>query len=276
MNPIEQAKNNFTHLLSTIPVLGKMFGGSQQPVATPQPLAARVTGWNPVSDGSGYLPAYDNAPAQYKYIPDPTPRAQNPVPQAVAPSQPVPPMTQTAVSGQNGLVNRGRLPVFDTQFKPNETVVDAINKAATKYNVPAQLLFDIGYSESSLDPNKLNPDAPALDPEGLFQFTKGSWYGGPDANGNWQPGILKQYATNPSMSLYNVLPSNNRQDPYTNALAAAYLIKYGQLGKWDASEWNWGNQWSPQELENLGFYKQTIYHNPGERASVRLSKKTNK
>jgi soluble lytic murein transglycosylase-like protein len=144
-------------------------------------------------------------------------------------------------------------------FLISDEVKDALQKAATQFEVPQQLLYDIALQESSYDPNKINQQAePGLNPQGLFQFTDNTWQT-----------ILDQYNNKTGMTLS--LPNTNRLDPYTNAAAAAYLIKHGQLGKWDASEGTWGNYWSPQELQDAGFYSQSQYHLPGVRASVRLS-----
>lgn len=159
-----------------------------------------------------------------------------------------------------------------SKFNISEPIKLAIFAAAKKFNVPPQLMFDIALQESSFDQSLVNPNAElGLNPTGLYQFTDATWNGGYDSNGRWIPGVLEQYANNPQMGLYGVLPNENRTDPYTNALTAAYLISNGQLGKWDASEGVWGNYWTPQELEESGFYKQSLHHIPGTRASVRLS-----
>ena len=142
--------------------------------------------------------------------------------------------------------------------KVAEPVYGAISAAANKFKVPLDLMLDLGFSESSLDPKKTNKDAPDINPTGLYQFTNSTWK------------EVLNYAKDPKSSLYGVLPTEDRTDPLTNALAAAYLIKMGQLGKWDASEWNWGEQYTPKELEDMGFYKQSTYHVPGVRPSVRL------
>lgn len=159
---------------------------------------------------------------------------------------------------------RGRITkTTDMSLLPN--VEDAIFKAATKYDVPASLLYDIAFSESSLDPRKRNISGEGLKagtPKGLFQFTPGTW------------DTVLNYSRDPASSLHGVLPTEDVFDPYTNALAAAYLIKFGQLGKWDASEWNWGEHYDlAGELEELGFYEQSKYHKAGTRASIRLGGK---
>lgn len=145
------------------------------------------------------------------------------------------------------------------KYNITQPVKDAINTASKKFGVPTSLLYDIALQESSFLPDKVNPDAPQLNPVGLFQFTDKTW------------DEVMNYAKSPQSSLYGVLPDTNRRNPVTNALAAAYLIKYGQLGKWDASEGVWGNYWTPQELEDMGFYDQSVYHTKGVRPSVRLA-----
>lgn len=145
----------------------------------------------------------------------------------------------------------GRMP--QTQNAP-EPVYNAVSQASSKFGVPQDLLLDLAFSESSFNPSIVND----IGASGLYQFTPETWQD------------VLQYAQNPEMSLYGALPNEDVLDPITNALAAAYLIKMGQLGKWDASEWNWGQNYTPQELEDLGFYKQSLYHKPGVRPSVRL------
>lgn len=191
--------------------------------------------------------------------PSEQPKAQipssSPVAQYVAPT--AKPIEQyTSLPTPQGYSGYGRKPETKNVADP---VYGAINQAATKFQVPLGFMLDLAFTESSLDPKKTNVDAPDINPSGLYQFTNSTW-----------DEVLK-HAHNPESSLYGVLPSEDRFDPLTNSLAAAYLIKMGQLGKWDASEWNWGNEWTPKELEDLGFYKQSKYHIPGMRASVRLA-----
>lgn len=138
--------------------------------------------------------------------------------------------------------------------KAPESVISPISQASSKFNVPLDLLLDIAFSESSYNPQTKNE----IGATGLYQFTPETWQD------------VLRYARNPQMSLYGALPTEDPTDPLTNALAAAYLIKMGQLGKWDASEWNWGQKYTPQELEDLGFYDQSIYHKSGVRPSTRL------
>jgi len=161
------------------------------------------------------------------------------------------------VAGVTTSGGKARNPAF-SKFNVTPEVQDALSQAANKYQVPPELLYDIALQESSYDPRKVNPNAPpGLNPLGLFQFTDSTW-----------DNILSQYNNKPGMTLS--LPNTDRLDPRTNAEAAAYLIKHGQLGKWDASEDVWGNYYTPQELEGQGFYSQSTYHQPGMRASIRL------
>ncbi len=144
-----------------------------------------------------------------------------------------------------------------TTYNISPDVHTAIQTAAKTYGVPASLMYDVALSESSFDPKLVNttPDGKkAGNPTGLFQFTDSTW-----------KYILDKYNDKPGMTLH--LPNTDRTDPTTNAMAAAYLIKNGQLAKWDASEWNWGNYWTPQELEKRGYYTQSMKHAQGKRYS---------
>lgn len=148
--------------------------------------------------------------------------------------------------------------------EPLDDVAKAIRQASKEFGVKTSLLFDIADAESDFIPNKVNltPEGKeAGNPTGLFQFTNSTWED------------ILDFNNNPKSSLYKKLPNTDRSDPLTNALAGAYLIKFGQLGKWDASEHDWGNYWSPQELEELGYYDQTVYHKKGVRASDRLAQR---
>lgn len=134
-------------------------------------------------------------------------------------------------------------------------VLDAIAQASEMFNVPEKLLLDIALAESSYIPTNKHVGSGAT---GLFQFLPSTW------------SKVVAMSKNPAMSLYGKLPSEDPNDPYANAMGASYLIKYGQLGKWDASEWNWGNNWEIGDLEDMGFYDQSLYHAVGIRPSVRL------
>lgn len=97
--------------------------------------------------------------------------------------------------------------------------------------------------ESSLNPDARNPE-PGVTAAGLFQINNPTW------------DTIHKYGNMPGSTLK--LPSSNHMDPNTNASAAAYLIKHGQLGRWDASKNVWGKFWPEEELDNLGFYSQTL------------------
>ncbi len=165
-----------------------------------------------------------------------------------------PPLVQAAeigdtstqpISAVNSAQMIARNPNFKN-FKVDPTVASAINQASKKYNVPSSLLYDIALQESNFNPNSVNTTAAgkqAGNPKGLFQFTDSTWNN-----------ILNAYDKKSGMSLS--LPNANRQDPVTNALAAAYLIKFGQLGRWDASKNVWGQYYKPEELKP--YYTQTI------------------
>ena len=126
----------------------------------------------------------------------------------------------------------------------NPDITNAIKQATQKFNIPTALLFDIAMAENSLQTSGKSTD-PRSTATGAFQFNDPTWE------------TVLNYARNPEMSLYGVLPNEDRNDPVTNALAAAYLIKFGQLGRWDASKGNWGKFWPDEELNKLGLYNQS-------------------
>lgn len=131
----------------------------------------------------------------------------------------------------------------------DKTVVNAIENAAKKFGVPKEFLYDLAYSESSFNPTLQNttPEGVAAGrPTGLFQFKPDTWK------------EVQNYMSKPGSIGKGVLENTDINDPFSNALAAAYLIKNGQLGKWDASQWNWGKYWPEDELKKMGFYKQTL------------------
>ena len=134
-----------------------------------------------------------------------------------------------------------------TKFKITSKVNGSITRASKKFDLPPTLLFDIALQESSFDAGLVNitPEGKeAGNPTGLFQFTDDTWE------------TIKNYANDKTTSLYNVLPNFDRKDPLTNSLAAAYLIKFGQLGRWDASRGVWGEHYSDEELES--YYSQRL------------------
>lgn len=184
--------------------------------------------------------------------PSPWPTTKpTPMPTPMPTPAPTPTPTPASVTVNqiaNGQKTRyGRNP---NASNPSEIVVDAITKAANKFGVPKELLFDMAFAESSFNPGSKNttPEGIAADvPEGLFQFRPGTWQ------------EVQRYAQNPESGAYGVITQQSqRSDPYANAAAAAYLIKQGQLGKWDASQWNWGQYWPEAETSAAGYYNQTM------------------
>jgi len=128
-----------------------------------------------------------------------------------------------------------------SKYNPQPVVVDAITRAAKQYDMDPSILFDVALQESSFNPNSINKTT-GLNDSGLFQFTDSTWQ------------TVKNYANMPGSTLK--LPSDNRLDPYTNALAAAYLIAHGQLGRWNSSKNVWGQYYKPEELQQ--YYSQTL------------------
>lgn len=151
--------------------------------------------------------------------------------------------------------NLGRNP--DVIKKPLVKEVESvIRNAAKEFGVPSELLFDIGFSEGGFyakSKNETEEGKKADVPEGLYQFRPGTWE------------TVANYARKPNSSLKNWLVKGKpppRSDPVANARAAAYLIKFGQLGKWQASKPNWGRFYTEDELEK--YYSQTIGYKKGE------------
>uniref|UniRef100_A0A6M3K7Z6 Putative transglycosylase n=1 Tax=viral metagenome TaxID=1070528 RepID=A0A6M3K7Z6_9ZZZZ len=125
----------------------------------------------------------------------------------------------------------------------------AIQSAAKEFNVPLDLMYDIASSEGGFRANAKNetPEGQKVGiPIGLYQFTPGTW------NND-----LKNYASMPNTSLKD-WKNPQREDPVANARAAAYLIKFGQLGRWEASKPNWGRFYTEEELKS--YYSQTPGH----------------
>ena len=133
---------------------------------------------------------------------------------------------------------------------PSSDVVSAINNAAKTFggdnaDLLKSILYDVGLQESHFHPNLVNTTPEGIkagNPTGLYQFTDGTWQD-----------VLNQYNNQPGMSLH--LPTTDRTDPTTNALAAAYLISNGQLGKWNASQGSWGPLYTKDEV--TPFYNQS-------------------
>ena len=145
-----------------------------------------------------------------------------------------------------------------SKYQITDSVSQAIDKAAGKFNMPAELLYDIALKESSFDHTLVNKTPEGIKagyPTGLFQFTDGTWE------------VIKKFNNDPDSALYKALPNLDRKDPVTNSLAAAYLISHGQLGRWDASktdegevgENTWGQFYSEEELKP--YYVQTLSYN---------------
>lgn len=158
---------------------------------------------------------------------------------AVQPSPSVVPSSTPSPYTENGVMY-GRNP--STKIA-NPTARTAIESAAKQYDVPSALLYDIAMQESSLNPEARNPE-PGVTAAGLFQINNPTW------------DTIHKYGSMPGNTLK--LPSSNHMDPNTNAAAAAYLIKHGQLGRWDASKNIWGKFWPDEELNKGGFYSQAL------------------
>jgi soluble lytic murein transglycosylase-like protein len=140
--------------------------------------------------------------------------------------QPLTPSTQIL-----GDTSYGRNPDFSkfdmSQYQPS---VNAITQAAEEYGIPASLLFDIAFQESTLNPNPPpNPDSTAA---GLFQFTSPTW--------------------EEAKKRMKLDSAASRLDPDVAAKVAAYFISNGMLGRWNASKDVWGQFYSPEELQ--GYY----------------------
>ena len=91
-----------------------------------------------------------------------------------------------------------------------------IYEAASEFEVDPDLMVDIGFAESSLDPRKKGP----TEDVGLFQFTPATW----------------RFVTRKM----GIPENTSRMDAKANARAAAWAIANGYLNWWDASRWNWG------------------------------------
>lgn len=201
----------------------------------------RIGGWfnnQPTPTPSQQYSTPTPTPTQ-QYQPTPTPRVLSE--QYQAPTQPTGP---TGLSGDVRPSARGRIEQTNLMSIASQ-VDDAIQSAAKQYNVSPELLYDIAFAESSLDPMKTNAEGSSA--SGLFQFTSPTWQ------------TVQRYGGMPGSSLR--LPSNDRSDPYASAMAAAYLIGHGQLGRWDASKWNWGQYYTPEEIDP--YYYQTLGYEQG-------------
>ena len=160
-------------------------------------------------------------------------------PQAPAATPQPTPMEMALAMARNPNAKKMRIP---------ESVNSALRMATEKYKVNPTLLYDIALQESTYNPNAVNttPEGKqAGNPKGLFQFTDPTWQ------------TVLNYQNMPGSSLK--LPNTDRFDPQTNALAAAYLISKGQLGRWDASKDVWGDYYKEEELKP--YYAQTLNYN---------------
>jgi hypothetical protein len=159
------------------------------------------------------------------------------IPKAVLPDpeqqvRQMPVQTPPSTTARNPAVSKFTIP---------ENVHSAINKASTEFGIPASLLYDIALQESSFDPTLRNSQ-PGSTAAGLFQFTDGTW------------DTVNNYANMEGSSLSN-WNNPDKMDANASARAAAYLIKNGQLGRWNASQGVWGPQYSRDELNS--YYSQT-------------------
>ena len=173
--------------------------------------------------------------------------------QQVAPIRQTPAVVQPTVQPEvRGIAytNAGR--TDRAQNTPiNQDLINTITNAAKAFNVPASLMFDIAAQESSFNP-KSDPwnegrgqqYADAGYPKGLYQLTDPLWSSLTEGTGDF------------GKSLRPMLKNVDRFDPETNALAAAYLISHGQLGRWNASQGVWGPGYTYEEI--LPFYNQTL------------------
>lgn len=112
--------------------------------------------------------------------------------------------------------------------KKYDKATEVIEKYGQKYMVPVNLMVDIAFAESSLDPNLEGPTQDV----GLFQFTPGTWR-----------------ETMIRMKMEQFTPLQHRKKPWLNTMAAAYLISQGELSRWNASKGKWGQYYTDEELE---------------------------
>lgn len=166
-----------------------------------------------------------------------------PVPQQT--QQPQQQMQQPVLTGIEQFF--GRNPAI-AKTPPPENIQHIYDQVAQQFGgdnpqTLKQLLYDISLQESHYHPNSINktPEGIAAGtPQGLFQFTDGTWNG-----------ILNNYNNKGSLKL----PTTDRLDPLTNAMAAAFLISHGQVGRWNASRNIWGPNYTKDEI--APYYSQT-------------------
>lgn len=187
-------------------------------------------------------PEQTNQPPVVEPTPVPT---STPIP-TPTPIIDITPEGETKMYGRNPNVKK---------FTVDSPIYDAINSAAEEFGVPAALLFDIALKESKFKPEIVNTEAVDLkgfptNPSGLFQFTDETW-----------EDVHRRYD----------MPESNedRLDPVTSARMVAFLIKKGELWRWNASKYPyenpdtgeinkdniWGDYWKDDELEKLGYYQ---------------------
>lgn len=201
-------------------------------------LKSGINRLNPNAPIEGSL----NAPRYPTPTTGPTSTPTMPQP-TMQPKSPVQEYARTETTPSKSYSAKGRNPKSG-DFRISESVVDAIKNAANMYGVPEELMYDIAMQESSFDPGRRAQDwgFPDSTAAGLFMFNDPTWQ------------TVQNYAGMPGSSLQ--LPQNaNKMDPNVSALAAAYLIANGQLGRWDASKNVWGQYYSDEDLEP--FYSQS-------------------
>lgn len=143
-----------------------------------------------------------------------------------------PALPEEPIQKEHKVVNNiGKNPKF-SEVKPADSVDTAIRGAAEEFDVPSELLFDIAFAESSLDPTKQNDKSTA---GGLFQFLKLSW--------------------EQAMRELGLPEDTPKTDEVASARAAAMVISKGRLSWWDASKKDknnnqrWGDYYTDEELK---------------------------
>lgn len=216
------------------------------------------------ADNNWYMPNVPDLPRNGEYQqPTPAPTA-TPVPQLPHPQ--MNPSQKPNVQGATNILPKeytrpaAAMPVINNLGRNPEVVKkpavykvqSAIESAAKEFGVPASLLYDIGFSEGGFRADAANetPEGQEVGvPRGLFQFTPYTW------------DTVKEYAKRPGSSLKN-FDNADRNDPLQNARAAAYLIKMGQLGRWQASKPNWSRFYTEDEI--APYYAQTEGYEKGK------------
>lgn len=226
---------NFLDKLSA--ALGSLLGSSTYEMKKGQPISeTRVPGaiGRLGQTISGYFNEAPKNLTQDYTSPPATPSPPPTIAPRTTQSQYVAPSQAPRATARNPAVSKYTIP---------SSVEEAINQAAAKFGIPPSLLYDIALQESSFDPTLRNPQEGST-ASGLFQFTQPTW------------DTVQNYASMPDSSLKGVLPTGDRMNPLDSALAAAYLIKMGQLGRWNASQGVWGPHYDQSEL--APYYAQTV------------------